>query len=147
MNRMWEFCAAVVLAVSGAGVTYWAVQRTQKLADLSERRRMRRDVLRKLVGTRRAIVREVKHGEGEFYAALNEVVVAFGDDDEVMEELRKFYERLDQGFQPNNFLLLSQAMAIAAEMGQLDEFLLERPFAPNQSTDQQEPSAPQEKTT
>lgn len=82
---MWELLAAGVLAVSGAAVTFLAVRRTQKLADLSERRRMRRDVLRKLVGARHTIVQGAKPGEGDFYAALNEVVVAWG----VREMLRE----------------------------------------------------------
>ena len=134
---MWEFWAAVVLAVSGAAVTYWAVQRTQRLADQSERRRMRRDVLRKLVGTRHMIVKGAKPGQGEFWIALNEVVVAFSDDDEVMEALRQFDKLVARGFQPEDFVLLTQAMARAAEMGPLDGHLLEHPFAPNPTTGQQ----------
>ena len=134
---MWEFWAAVVLAVSGAAVTYWAVQRTQRLADQSERRRMRRDVLRKLVGTRHMIVKGAKPGQGEFWIALNEVVVAFADDDEVMEALRQFDKLVARGFDPEDFYLLTQAMAKAAEMGPLDEHLVGHPFAPKTSTGQQ----------
>ena len=70
-----QLWAAFVLAASGAAVTYWAVRRTQQLADESERRRMRRDVLRKLVGTRHMIVQGAPPGTGEFWGALNEVVV------------------------------------------------------------------------
>lgn len=136
---MWELLAAGVLAVSGAAVTYWAIQRTQRLADLSERRRMRRDVLRKLVGTRHMIVQGAKPGQGEFYAALNEVVVAFSDDDEVTEALRQFDKLVARGFRPEDFVLLTQVMAKAAELGPLDEHLLGHPFAPNTSTGQRRP--------
>ena len=62
-----EVWAAVVLAVSGAAVTCWAVRRTQQLADESERRRMRRDVLRKLVGARHTIVEGAQLDRGEFW--------------------------------------------------------------------------------
>lgn len=136
---MWEFWAAVVLAVSGAVVTYWAVQRTQKLADLSERRRMRRDVLRKLVGNRYMIAERAQPGPGEFWVALNEVAAAFADDEEVMEALRQFNKLVNRGFKAEDFGLLTQAMARAAEMGPLDEHLLEHPFAPNLSAGQQQP--------
>ena len=136
---MWEFSAAVLLAVSGAAVTFWAVQRTQHLADQSERRRMRRDVLRRLVGTRHMIIPGAKPGQGEFYAALNEVVVAFSDDDEVIEALRQFDKLVARGFQPEDLNLLVQPMARAAEMGPLDEHLLEHFVAPNPSTGQRRP--------
>ena len=128
-----------MLAVSGAVVTYWAVQRTQKLADLSERRRMRRDVLRRLVGNRNMITQGATPGPGEFWVALNEVVVAFSDDDEVMEALRQFQELVARGFRAEDFCLLAQAMAKAAEMGHLDEQLVERPLAPNRCKGQQGP--------
>ncbi len=98
---------------------------------------MRRDVLRKLVGTRHMIVQGAKSVQGEFFAALNEVVVAFSDDDEVMEALRQFDKLVARGFRPEDFVLLAQAMARAAEMGPLDEHLLGHPFAPNPTTGQQ----------
>ena len=124
MEEVW---AALLLAVSGAVVTYVAVQRTQRLADESERRRMRRDVLRKLVGTRHLIVPEAE-ASGEFLAVLNEVVVAFSDDPEVMKALRQFDTLVARGFEPEDFNLLVQAMAEAAEMGHLDEDLMLRPY-------------------
>ena len=126
-----EVLAAVVLALSGALVTGWAVRRTQQLADQSERRRMRRDVLRKLAGTRHMIAEGATHGTGEFWDALNEVVVAFSDDIEVMNALRQFHELVGRGFQAGDLNPLLRAMATAADMGPLDSNLLLRPFTPN----------------
>lgn len=131
---MWELFAAVLLAASGAAVTRWAVQRTQRLADLSERRRMRRDVLRRLMGARHMAFGGAELGE--FYAALNEVVVAFADDDEVIEKLGQFHKLVVRGFQGEDVVPLVQAMARAAEMGQLDEYLVVNLFAAGRSTDQ-----------
>ena len=100
---------------------------------------MRRDVLRKLVGSRHTIVAGAKPGQGEFYAALNEVVVAFSDDDEVIEALRQFDKLVTRGFQPEDLNLLVQPMARAAEMGPLDEHLLGHLVAPKPSTSQRRP--------
>ncbi len=135
---MWELGAALLLAVSGFAVTRWAIQRTQKLADESERRRMRRDVLRKLVGARHTLVKGAPDTE-EFWVALNEVVVAFSDDAEVMEALTQFDKLVARGFKAEDFDLLAQAMATAAEMGTLNEHLLLHPFTTPKLRGQQKP--------
>ena len=131
-----EVRAAVVLAVSGAIVTVWAVRRTQQLADKSERRRMRRDVLRKLVGARHMIAEGATPGPGEFWDALNEVVVTFSDDTDVMKGLNQFHELVGRGFQAEDLNPLLQAMAIAADMGPLNSHLLLRAFAPKRKGQQ-----------
>ena len=120
--------SAAVSAVVALVVTLLA----QRLSDRSERRRLRRDVLRKLAGNRYLITRDVSPDPNEFWVALNEVVIAYLDDEEVMDELRTFRERVNRGQIAEDFVPLMKAMAKAARLPaeRLDSEMLTTPFAP-----------------
>ena len=118
--------AVLVLA---APVAAWL---TQTLSSRAERRRMRRDVLRKLAGHRYLLTPRFKGSDGEFWVALNETVVAFADDKQVMEQIREFHGRIAQGFKSHHLVPLMKAMAEAAKLPavELDSWLVEHPFTP-----------------
>ena len=122
----------LVSAVVSAAVAVLVVLLTQRLSDRSERRRLRRDVLRKLAGHRYLIDGDVRPVPNEFWVSLNEAVIAFLDDDEVMEALRVFRTRVSQGQKAEDFVPLIEAMARAAKLPaeRLDPEMLTTPFAP-----------------
>ena len=105
---------------------------SQILADRSERRRMRRDVLRKLAGHRYLLTMQFMGCDGEVWVALNEVVAAFADDEKVMDALRTFRRHVDNGFRAMDLYPLIRAMAKAAKMpaDSIDSAIVENPFVP-----------------
>ena len=127
----------LVSAVVSAAVAVLVVLFTQHLSDRSERRRLRRDVLRKLAGHRYLIAGDISPVPNEFWVALNEAVIAFLDDDEVMEALRVFRTRVCQGQEAEDFVPLIAAMARAAKLPaeRLDSEMLINAFAPLTTSD------------
>ena len=130
---MAEWVIALVSALSGAVigggiVALW----TQRLADKSERRRMRRDVLRRLAGHRYLLTSNFKGSDGEIWVVLNEIVVAYADDKTVMGALDAFRKAVQQGFQAHDLDPLIRAMAEAADLPaeSLDADRIESPFTP-----------------
>ena len=93
---------------------------------------MRRDVLRKLAGSRYLLTTQFKGKDGTFWIALNEIGIAYMDDDQVMHELRAFEDKVSRGFRSHDLVPLMRAMAAAAKLpaASLDEQLIEYPFAP-----------------
>ena len=119
-------------AAVSAVVALLVVLLAQHLSDRSERRRLRRDVLRKLAGHRYLIAGDISPVPNEFWVALNEVGIAYLDDDEVMEALRVFRTRVNRGQVAEDFVPLIEAMARAARLPaeRLDSEMLTTPFAP-----------------
>ncbi|MDE2932500.1 MAG: hypothetical protein OXS47_01370 [Chloroflexota bacterium] len=105
---------------------------TQSLSDRSERRRLRRDVLRDLAGHRYLLTDQFKGSQGRVFVALNEVAVAYLDDEAVMDALREFTEDIGEGFKAEHLYKLMHAMAAAAGLpaDSLDRRQVEMPFAP-----------------
>ncbi len=108
---------------------------TQKLSDWSERRIMRRDVLRKLAGHRYQLTGEFMKrsmdSDGEVWVALNEICIAYVDNKPVMKELRKFKKRVDDcKFGSSDLVPLIRAMAKAAKLpgDSVDGHQIEHPF-------------------
>ena len=93
---------------------------------------MRRDVLRALAGHRYLLTSQFKGREGQVFVALNEIAVAYLDDEAVMAALREFAEHLDEGFKATHLFKLMNAMADAAGLpaDSLDRQQVERPFTP-----------------
>jgi len=125
-----QLMALVLVAPVAAWLTQW-------LSSRAERRRMRRDVLRKLAGHRYLLTQGFKGRDGEFWVALNETAVAFADDERVMERLREFHDRIQEGFKSYHLVPLVKAMAEAANLpaDELDCMLIEHPFTPPTSTE------------
>ncbi len=73
-----------------------------------------------------------KGSDGEFWVALNEALVAFADDKQVMEQIREFHGQIAQGFKSHHLVPLMKAMAEAAKLPatELDSRLVEHPFTP-----------------
>ena len=92
---------------------------------------MRRDVLRKLAGHRYLLTKHFKGRDGMIWVALNEIAIAYLDDETVMEELSKFQDNVDNGFESSLFPLM-QAMAESAELPakELRRCLIKKPFVP-----------------
>ena len=135
----------LVSAAVSAVVALLIVLLTQHLSDRSERRRLRRDVLRKLAGHRYLITGDVSPTPNEFWEALNEIVIAYLDDKEVMDELRTFRKRVNCGQTAEDFVPLMKAMARAAKLPVecLDSETLTTPFTPQAAGGKQcEPGGP-----
>ena len=122
-----------VVATVGVVVSVFSgVLLERSISNRAERRRMRRDVLRRLAANRYVLTQRGSFPDSDFWGALNEVVVAFVDDAAVMKALRTFRERLnDNGFKPEHIVPLMRAMAEAAKLPSehLDEELIEYVFA------------------
>ena len=102
------------------------------IADRAERRRMRRDVLRRFAAHRYVLTERGWCPESEFWAVLNEVIVAYIDDRDVLDELHTFRGHVGgDGFRSEHIVPLMQAMARAAKLDaeQLDSELIQYPFA------------------
>ena len=135
----------LVSAAVSAAVALLVVLLAQRLSDRSERQRLRRDVLRKIAGHRYLITGDVNPAPNEFWVALNEIVIAYLDDEEVMDELRTFRERVDCGQIAEDFVPLMKAMARAARLPseRLDSEMLTYSFAPRTTSGRQiEPGRP-----
>ena len=116
-------------ALVGGGIVTWL---TQALSNKSERRRMRRDVLRALAGHRYRLTDKFAECDGEFWVALNEIPVAYLDDAEVMEALRVFRDKVNSGFRAEDLTPLMRKMAHAAGLpsDSLESAEIEHPFTP-----------------
>ncbi len=130
---MTDWAIALAFLLGGVLVDRIIVSWQQKLSDSSERRRMRRDVLRKLAGHRYLLTKHFKGMDGMIWVALNEIAIAYLDDETVMEELSKFQDNVDNGFESSLFPLM-QAMAESAELPakELRRCLIKKPFVPRQ---------------
>ena len=93
---------------------------------------MRRDILRRLAGHRYLLTPGFAGQDGEVWVALNEVAVAFVDDELVMKALSKFQCKVERRFCANDLFQLMSAMAEAAELPSesLDTAQIENPFVP-----------------
>ena len=131
-----DLAVAVLSAFGGAAAGLLLAEFRQWRSDRSERRRMRRDVLRRLAGHRYLLTPRYAGSDGDFWPALNEVVVAYLDDADVINEVHAFRRRVvGRGFRSPDLLPLLRAMAKAAKLPEdrLDCGLIENPFAPIQS--------------
>ena len=106
----------IVSAAGGAFVSQAAVLATRRLSDRSERRRLRRDVLRKLAGHRYLLIGDTRFEPSEFWVALNEVIVAFMDDEGVMNAQLEFRSHLGPQSKAEHLVPLVKAMAKAANL-------------------------------
>ncbi|MXW99876.1 MAG: hypothetical protein F4118_11255 [Acidimicrobiaceae bacterium] len=106
----------IVSAAVAAFVSLATVLATQRLSDRSERRRLRRDVLRKLAGHRYLLLREERFAPSEFWVALNEIIIAYMDDEGVMKALEEFRSHLGPESKAKDMVPLIVAMARAARL-------------------------------
>ena len=116
---------------------------SQILADRSERRQMRRDVLRRLSAERFRLTKDYAAAREPVIEVLNEVVVAYLDDSKVIKALHKFNSNVEErGFCARDFPPLMRAMAKAADLpeSQLDCDLIVRPFTPRRDGENGNPS-------
>lgn len=105
-----------------------------------DRRTAKRDVLRRFAGNRHVLtgVGSAIQPNGEPFVALNEALVVFAGDMEVIEALRTMHAELGQpGRLPENIVTLVKRMAVAADVPiTLNDSFIERPFAPSSSAGQ-----------
>lgn len=128
-----EWAIALLSLVSGLVGGVFLAEFRQWRSDRSERRRMRRDVLRRLVGYRYHLTPQFTGCDSDFWAALNEVVVAYLDDADVIRELHAFRRLIEKRcFKSPDLLPLLWSMAKAAELPEerLDSGLIENPLVP-----------------
>jgi len=99
-----------------------------------DRRKQKRDVLRRFVGNRYVLTgRHMGNQDGEPFIALNETFVVFADSHIVIAALKKMHQELGQ---PNrlsdNVVTLTKEMAKAAgvKIEGLNDDFIERPFTP-----------------
>ena len=104
----------------------------QALSDKAEQRRIRREVLRKLAGHRYLLTPGLKGSGGEIWVALNEIAVAYAEDEKVMAALGAFQEDVSHGFKAHHLSRLIREMAEAADLPaeSLDADRIESPFTP-----------------
>lgn len=104
----------------------------QALSDKAEQRRIRREVLRKLAGHRYLLTPGFKGSDGEIWVALNEIAVAYAEDEKVMAALSAFQEDVSHGFKAHHLTRLISEMSKAADLPveSLDTDRIEHPFAP-----------------
>lgn len=100
-----------------------------------EKRKQKFEVLRRIVGTRYALTEKTTNeAKVVFFSALNEVVVLFHDDREVIGALNNLHRELKvQGRLHDNLVTLFKAMCRnlnVSSAGLNDEFFL-RPFSPS----------------
>ena len=91
----------------------------------------KRDVLRRLLGSRHLLTDAMKHRRepGEPYIALNEIAVAFYKDDEVVQALKRYSAAKSNA----NLIVLIREMAKAAysSLDKFDDNFLMTPFTLN----------------
>ena len=94
---------------------------------------VKRDVLRRFVGSRYLLTGKYMGSEGEPFVALNEVFVVYAEHPQVISTLRKMHEELNIPDRlPDNILSLVKAMAKAANVPirELNDDFIMRPFTP-----------------
>ena len=100
-----------------------------------EHRRMKRDVLCRIMGYRWHLTPRNEHPDSDFFTAFNEIPVAFAYDKDVKNAVSDFQNSLAHGFRPSSLTPLVRALAKAA--GVWDEWwtseLIENPIAPNKN--------------
>ncbi len=119
--------SSLLSGLIGVGVSTWFFVR-------HERRKQKFEVLRKIVGTRFALTQKTNPAsKAEFFSALNEVVILFHKDKDVITALHTLHRELKV---PNrlddNLVTLFKAMCANLNIkngGLNDEFFL-RPFTP-----------------
>lgn len=119
----WGLIASVV-AVAIAAASLWWTRRSHVLAP-------KRDVLRRLLGSRHLLTDAMAHhrGPGEPYTALNEIAVAYYSDENVVRALKRYFAEKTVG----NLKTLIREMAKAARssLDKFDDDFLETPFTPS----------------
>ena len=96
---------------------------------------VKRDVLRRFVGSRYRLTGKEMGGEGEPFIALNEVFVVYAEHPQVISTLRKMHEEISIPDRvPDNIVSLVKAMAEAAKVPirELNDDFITRPFTPQQ---------------
>lgn len=118
----WGLIASVA-AVGIAAVSLWWTRRTHILAP-------KRDVLRRLLGNRHILTDSMasRRGAGEPFIALNEIVVAYYRDKEVVRALQRYFA--ERSVMNLNALIREMAKAAGSSLDDFDDDFLETPFTP-----------------
>ena len=118
----WSLIVSVT-AVLVAAASFWWAKHTHILAP-------KRDVLRRLLGSRHLLADAMRdhRGPGEPYIALNEVAVAYYNDEKVVQALKRYFAAKSTV----NLIKLLREMANAAHssLDKFDDDFLETPFTP-----------------
>ena len=118
--------ASLVSGLLGAlGSTYYYIQ--------YERTRLKKETLRRFAASRYELIPGAEGSEGNFSQALNEILVVFNDDPDVMDALSEFYEAVhDSGEKvtQRKVVTLFKAMcdATGVKYDEFDDQLLLSPF-------------------
>ena len=97
---------------------------------------LKRDVLRRVMGYRWTLTMGRQDSEGHFFTALNEALVVFAGDKEVMSEIQTFHTIVVRdGFRAEALQPLAKTMARSARVPheQWNQDMFERPFTPPRS--------------
>ncbi len=94
---------------------------------------LKRDILRRFLGFRWQLTLGHSYPDGQFFTALNEILVVFAKDTEVNDELTIFHQAvMNNNFQPKLLQPLAEAMAKSADVPYdgWNKNLFEIPFTP-----------------
>ena len=118
--------------VSGLLATWGSFYLNRRYSEVE----VKRDVLRRFVGSRYHLTGKDIGGEGEPFIALNEVFVVYAEHPQVISTLRKVHEEISMPDRvPDNIVSLVKAMAEAAKVPirELNDDFITRPFTPRGS--------------
>lgn len=121
--------SAFLSGILGVGISAYFYHRLEK-------RKLKIDVLRKIVGYRYVLQRNEHFSEPEetgFYGAMNEAFIIFYDAPRVMEILDKMHQELGQeGRTVENLITLIKAMckSLSIANDQLNDSFIAKPFSP-----------------
>lgn len=114
--------------VGAFGSTYYYIQ--------YERSRFKKDALRRFAASRGALTEEDQGSEKEFTRAVNQLIVVFNDDPEVMDALSDFREAASEGagaqILRGRIIALFEAMCDASDVkyDHFDDLEILSPFSP-----------------
>lgn len=113
-----------VLGLSGLAIATYLDHRRSKL-------RVKRDVLRRVVGYRFRLVKKHPKDTEEPWLALNEIFIVFARDKRVVRELDSYWRN---GFRKDRLRDLVRAMAEAAKVpDNFSDDFFDRPFTRNEA--------------
>lgn len=112
-------------AVLVAAASFWWARHTHILAP-------KRDVLRRLLGSRHLLTDAMAHhrGPGEPYIALNEIAVAYFSDEKVVQGLKCYFA--EKSVVNLKTLIREMAKAARSSLDKFDDNFLETPFVPSE---------------
>lgn len=119
--------ATLISALSGVGAANWLSKRSAKLAT-------KRAVLSRLVGNRHELTcrcDEAQRASGESFVALNEALIAYADEKEVLNKLREFQKVWVCGGEivsELKALIELMAQSAGAPITEIQKDLLMKPF-------------------